>query len=143
MKVRAKLYDPNEGNRDYKFTAEAFELFNQYMKKSDRIVYDGQEMDELELTHPSLNDAVGKVESIEWVDSCAFGEIELIDTPKGKCYQDLLRLSDVPISISPVWSYRKVGDKILDLQLKDVVVLPVLKEKDDRIKNPDSETHNT
>ena len=75
MKVKAKLYDPNEGNRDYKFTADAFEQFSQYMKKSDRIVYDGQEMDELELTHPSLNDAVGKVESIEWVDSCAFGEI--------------------------------------------------------------------
>ena len=68
MKVRVKLYDPSTRNRDYKFTAQVLEQFNQYMKGVDRIVYDGNRVIDGELTHPTLEDAVGRLDSVEWVD---------------------------------------------------------------------------
>lgn len=136
MKVRVKLYDPSIGNRDYKFTAQVFEQFNQYMKSIDRIVYDGNRAFDGELVHPKLEDAVGRLDSIEWVDSCAFGNIELLNTPKGMIYQDVLKQVADGASLSPVWSYRKVGDKILDLELQEVVILPTkFLDNDDSAKN--------
>lgn len=140
MKVRVKLYDPSIRNRDYKFTAQVFEQFNQYMKSIDRIVYDGNRAFNGELVHPTLEDAVGRLDSIEWVDSCAFGNVELLNTPKGMIYQDVLKQVVDGASLSPVWSYRKVGNKILDLQLQEVVILPTkFLDNDDNTENPTSD----
>lgn len=136
MKVRVKLYDPTTRNRDYKFTAQVFEQFNQYMKGVDRIVYDGNRAFDGELVHPTLEDAVGRLDSIEWVDSCAFGNVELLNTPKGMIYQDVLKQFTDGASLSPVWSYRRVGDKILDLQLQEVVIIPTkFLNNDDNAEN--------
>ena len=138
MKVKVKLYDPSIRNRDYKFTAQVFEQFKQYMKSIDRnrIVYDGNRALDGELVHPTLEDAVGRLDSIEWVDSCAFGNVELLNTPKGMIYQDVLKQVADGASLSPVWSYRKVGDKILDLELQEIVILPTkFLDNDDSSKN--------
>ena len=145
MKVRVKLYDPSIRNRDYKFTAQVFEQFNQYMKSIDRrIVYDGNRVLDGELVHPTLEDAVGRLDSIEWVDSCAFGNVELLNTPKGMIYQDVLKQVVDGASLSPVWSYRKVGDKILDLELQEVVILPTkFLDNDDNTENPTSDDTGT
>lgn len=144
MKVRVKLYDPSIRNRDYKFTAQVFEQLNQYMKGIDRIVYDGNRAFDGELVHPTLEDAVGRLDSIEWVDSCAFGNVELLNTPKGMIYQDVLKQVTDGASLSPVWSYRRVGDKILDLQLQEVVILPTkFLDNDDNTENPTSDDTGT
>ena len=38
--------------------------------------------------------------------------------------------------VPAVWSYRKVGDKILDLELQEIVILPTkFLDNDDNVKN--------
>ena len=117
MNIKVKLFDLNTSNRGYQFTADVFEQFCQYMKNSDRIVY--SENGQGETIHPELDNAVGVINNIEWVDSCAYGNVELINSPKGEIYQTMLNSGVSPDSmeLEPVWSYRKVGDKILDLNL--------------------------
>ena len=122
MKIKAKLFDLNASNNGYQFAADVFEQFSQYMKNSDRIVYGENATGEI--THPELANAVGVINSIEWADSCAYGDIELLDTPQGKIYQTMLNsgVSLDSVKLEPVWIYRKVGDKILDLNLQYVNV---------------------
>ena len=54
-------------------------------------------------------------------------------------YQEVLKEVTDGAKLSPVWSYRKVGDKILDLELQEVVIIPKFMYQDDNTENTDSD----
>ena len=133
MEIKVKIFDinqlPDEYGRRYQNLDAVFEQFNCYMKRKDRYVLDNPEYMERVEHVMKLEDIIGEVTHIEWKDQSAFANIHLLDTPKGTVYQELLSKVPEHISIEPFFSYRKLGDKMVDLQLEDLFIN--IKKKDD------------
>ena len=142
MKIEAKLFDLNSVNRGYKYNHDVINELKRYVKDTNGTVYSVSDETMLDFHHPNLEDVVGKVESVKVVDSCAWGQIELFDTPKGKIWQDIINEIPNGARFEPIWTYRKLGDKILDLNLEYITVMANIAEnfkEDDNTENSTSD----
>lgn len=125
MDIKVKLFDLSDGNKyNYVYASEVFDALTRY-SKADELVYtynDGR-------PH-NLTDVVGKLKDVSWHDSCAWADIELLDTPNGKVLKSICEQNgNDAIKVEPIVSYRKVGDKILDFKLESLDVTTNIMEK--------------
>ena len=123
MKISAKLADLSKNNdgRDYD-EAQFFDAAKQYMAESGLVFEDVTNH-----SARSLEDIVGKLECLELRDSALHAKVELLDTPKGLAIQQIVCENPESISFVPYVSYRKLGDKILDLRIEEIMALPTSK----------------
>lgn len=120
MKISTKLADllKNNDGRDYDET-QFFYAAKQYMAESGLVF-----VDVTNHSARSLEDVVGKLECVELRDSALHAKVELLDTPKGLAIQQIVCENPESISLVPYVSYRKLGDKILDLRIEEIMALP-------------------
>jgi len=131
MEITVKLFDVNQlsdNGRRYENLAEIFEQFKEYMKRKDRYVLEPEENYNF-LDHPiRLEQIVGEVEHIEWKDQKLYGKVKLLDTPRGKIYQNIVQELPNCFTVEPFFSYHRLGDKLLGIQLEDMFIMPKKKE---------------
>ena len=93
MQISTKLLDTN--NTKYHYGVGVLdETIKEYMKRDYKLVYS-------EVGSTDLVYAIGKVESIEKNDiGEIWANIELLDTPKGKEYQEIIKQTSINFGIS-------------------------------------------
>lgn len=115
MQITTKLLDTNSAKYQY---AEGVldEAINEYMKREYKLVSS-------KVGSTELNSVIGKVENIEKNDSGEiFADIELLDTFKGRIYQELIKQQPINFGIS---GYGNINDDgvIENFNIKDISVI--------------------
>lgn len=93
MQITTKLIDIN--NTKYQYADGVLdEAINEYMKQEYKLVYS-------EFNSTDLINVIGKVENISKNDvGEIWANIELLDTPKGKKYQEIINQTFINFGIS-------------------------------------------
>lgn len=115
MQITTKLLDTNDTKYQY---AEGVldEAINEYMKREYKIV--SSEVGSTDLIH-----VIGKVENISKNDAGEiWANIELIDTPEGKTYQEIIKQTSINFGIS---GYGDINDDgvVENFDIKSISVI--------------------
>lgn len=115
MQITTKLLDTNDTKYQY---AEGVldEAINEYMKREYKLV--SSEVGSTDLVH-----VIGKVENISKNDAGEiWANIELIDTPEGKTYQEIIKQTSINFGIS---GYGNINDDgvVENFDIKSISVI--------------------
>lgn len=115
MKITTKLLDTN--NTKYQYAEGVLdEAINEYMKREYKLVSS-------KVGSAELNYVIGKVENIEKNDTGEIlANIELLDTPEGKEYQEIINQTPINFGISGYGDINKNG-VIENFDIKDISVI--------------------
>lgn len=115
MKITTKLLDTN--NTKYQYAEGVLdEAINEYMKREYKLVSS-------KVGSAELNYVIGKVENIEKNDTGEIlANIELLDTPEGKEYQEIINQTPINFGIYGYGDINKNG-VIENFDIKDISVI--------------------
>ena len=93
MKINVKLFDPNYSVNKYG-EGVLENAINEYIKNGNKFVSCNSDSTD-------LKDIIGTVEHIDRTDNGkVFADIELLDTPQGKIYKEMLNYNMIKFGVS-------------------------------------------
>jgi len=112
MKINVKLFDPNYSVNKYG-EGVLENAINEYIKNGNKFVSCNSDSTD-------LKDIIGTVEHIDRTDNGkVFADIELLDTPQGKIYQEALNYGMINFGVSGYGNKNEDG-VITDFEIKSI-----------------------